>query len=278
MFLQLTGRKRLEICNDKVTPWLLDGDPSIRWQVLRDVVGAAERTVERERRRVAREGGGARLLASQDPEGTSAGGLSSDGGLPPQVDFDDLHDAAASRLRAALHQQEGAEGLPAAARPADATRWRHQLRLESRSETCITGMVLSLISSFAYDDDRLDTFAEHLLAQQMPDGGWNCRRDLGATHASVHTTITVLEGLPHYEQHRQRKGSLRKNGCRHGIVPSLQAIQRIQRIGWLLGHGRCRSRRSERAAAADARRRAVKVKTCPLLTFHRIHRIGRVEC
>jgi hypothetical protein len=39
----------------------------------------------------------------------------------------------------------------------------------------------------------------------MPDGGWNCRRRFGATHASVHTTISVLEGLRLYELHRQRK-------------------------------------------------------------------------
>src|ERR1044072_5558827 len=66
---------------DTVLRWLLEGDPAIRWQVLRDVVGAAESLVERERQRVAREGWGARLLAKQDPEGIWAEGLSSDGGL-----------------------------------------------------------------------------------------------------------------------------------------------------------------------------------------------------
>jgi hypothetical protein len=74
-----------------------------------------------------------------------------------------------------------------------------------RSETCITGMVLSILSYFGYDDDRLETIAGHLLAQQMDDGGWNCRRDLGATHSSVHTTISALEGLRLYEVHRRRK-------------------------------------------------------------------------
>src|SRR5207302_5401869 len=74
-----------------------------------------------------------------------------------------------------------------------------------RSETCITGMVLSILSYFECDDDRLDTIADHLWEQQMPDGGWNCRRRFGATHASVHTTINVLEGLRHYEVHRGRK-------------------------------------------------------------------------
>src|SRR5262249_210899 len=66
---------------DGTIHWLLDGDPAIRWQTLRDLVGAPERTVDRERTRVAREGWGARLLAVQVPAGTWGGGLSSDGGL-----------------------------------------------------------------------------------------------------------------------------------------------------------------------------------------------------
>jgi len=60
---------------DRVIQWLLDGDPAIRWQALRDLAGALERAVERERRKVARDGWGGRLLARQDPEGTWAGGL-----------------------------------------------------------------------------------------------------------------------------------------------------------------------------------------------------------
>ena len=66
---------------DGVLQWLLDGDPAIRWQTLRDLVGASERAVEQERRKIASDGWGVRLLAKQDAEGTWAGGLSSDGGL-----------------------------------------------------------------------------------------------------------------------------------------------------------------------------------------------------
>ena len=64
-----------------------------------------------------------------------------------------------------------------------------------RSETCVTGMVLSILAYFRLHDDRLDRITEHLLERQMTDGGWNCRRPFGAVHASVHTTISVLEGL-----------------------------------------------------------------------------------
>jgi hypothetical protein len=65
-------------------------------------------------------------------------------------------------------------------------------------------MTLSILSYFRYEDHRLDAIADHLLDQQMADGGWNCRRRSGATHASVHTTISVLEGLRLYELHRRR--------------------------------------------------------------------------
>jgi hypothetical protein len=74
-----------------------------------------------------------------------------------------------------------------------------------RSETCVTGMVLSILSHFQYQDSRLDTVAGHLLDQQMPDGGWNCRRYAGATHSSVHTTISALEGLRYYELYRPHR-------------------------------------------------------------------------
>jgi hypothetical protein len=60
---------------DSALRWLLDGDPAIRWQTLRDLVGAPDGRVERERRTIAREGWGARLLARQDPRGMWGKGL-----------------------------------------------------------------------------------------------------------------------------------------------------------------------------------------------------------
>jgi hypothetical protein len=215
-----------------VTRWLLDGDAAIRWQVLRDVVGAAESRVERERQKVAREGWGARLLAEQDAAGTWAGGQSSDGGLysPKWI----------STTYTMLLLRDF--GLPAANRQAaKACRLLLDEGLQRDgginygwwgvSETCVTGMVLSILSAFEYDDDRLDTVADYLLEQQMPDGGWNCRRRMGATHASVHTTILALEGLRQYELFRRRK---------------LAAVRAAQRRGreFLLVHRLFRSHRT----------------------------------
>ncbi len=45
-----------------------------------------------------------------------------------------------------------------------------------RSETCVTGMVLSITCAFGLRDTRIDTLVRLLLDQQMPDGGWNCQR------------------------------------------------------------------------------------------------------
>jgi len=75
----------------------------------------------------------------------------------------------------------------------------------AHSETCVTGMVLSILSWFRFDDARLDAVAGYLLEREMDDGGWNCRWRQGATHSSVHTTISVLEGLRLYELHRGRR-------------------------------------------------------------------------
>jgi hypothetical protein len=194
----------VKLSTDPTIQWLLDGDPAIRWQTLRDLAGAPERVVERDREKVARTGWGARLLAKQDSAGTWAGGKSSDGGL--------YSPKWTSTTYTTLLLRDF--GLTANNRPArKACRlllnggmqrdgginygvWAKWTR---RSETCVTGMVLSVLAYFEYDDARLDTIAKHLLEQQMPDGGWNCRRPDGATHASVHTTISVLEGLRQYE-------------------------------------------------------------------------------
>src|SRR5437899_3284617 len=157
-----TSRATLRPRTDGAIHWLLDGDPAIRWQTLRDLVGAAEGAVERARRRVARDGWGARLLARQDPEGTWAGGLSSDGGLysPKWIsttytmlmlrDFGLLPSARQPRKACKLLLDGGLQrdgGL----------NYGIWAKWTGRSETCVTGMVLSILSYFKHDDDRLDT-------------------------------------------------------------------------------------------------------------------------
>jgi hypothetical protein len=182
---------------DEVVQWLLEGDPAIRWQVKRDLLDAPLDEVEAERAKVANEGWGRALLAEQAPDGSWGGGLYTpkwtstfytllllrDLGLPA----DDLqaHRAAELLLETGFCESDG--GLTYSGK-APAGR-------SARSETCVTGMGLSMLAAFHVEDERLDRIIANLFAAQMPDGGWNCRRPRGATHSSFHTTISALEGL-----------------------------------------------------------------------------------
>src|SRR3984893_8864313 len=149
--------------------WLLDGDPAIRWQVLRDLAGAPDRTVERERSTIARDGWGARLLAKQDRVGLWGAGKSGDGGLysPKWTsttytmlllrDFGLPAHNAQARKACKLLLNEGLQ-------PDGGINYGVWAKWNKRGETCVTGMVLSLLSYFEYDDARLQS-----LVAQLPD-------------------------------------------------------------------------------------------------------------
>jgi hypothetical protein len=109
------------------------------------------------------------------------------------------------------------------------------------SETCITGMVLSILAHFRFPDPRLHAIAEHLLGQQMPDGGWNCRSYNGDTHSSFKTTILALEGLREYSQVFPERAA---------VVSAVQAGGRK----FLLAHKLYRSHRTDEVVSASMTR------------------------
>ena len=183
--------------------WLLQGDPSIRCQTLRDLVGAGKKKVSEEQKLVAEKGWGARLLALQEPAGGWGGGIYSpkwtsttytmlllrDLCLPPK------HPQAIKACTLLLDKgfyEDGGINFGS---------------YHKHSETCITGMVLSIVSYFHILDDRVHGLVHHLLVQQMKDGGWNCQSYRGATHSSFHTTILALEGLREYERSYPQKAT-----------------------------------------------------------------------
>ncbi len=203
---------------------------------MQDLTGAAKAAIGRERRKTAREGWGARLLAIQESDGRWAAGQSSDSGLysPKWIsttytmltlrDFGLPPENRQARKACGLLLDQGLQrdgGLSYGAW----AQWTHS------GETCVSGMVLSVLSYFQHDDARLEAVARHLLDEQMPDGGWNCRRPQGATHSSVHTTISALEGLRYYELWR---------GCDVGMVRAAQERGRE----FLLAHRLFRSHRT----------------------------------
>lgn len=157
---------------DSVVAWLMEGDPAIRWQVRRDVLGQTSSQVATERARVAREGWGSQLLNLQTATGVWAGLYTPKWtsatytllllkalGLPAGNRAAGL--SATILLDKGLYHDEGINF------------WTPRRRC---SETCVTGMILGIASRFVRGDDRLNRLAKHLLSEQMPDGGWNCRR------------------------------------------------------------------------------------------------------
>ena len=182
-----------------VIDWLLDSDPAIRWQVMRDLLHEPDDAVAIERARVATEGWGARLLALQAPDGRWAG-------RPWSQDWTDtfhvlellrrfgLDPASDEATRAIGLVQEHVVWRGGA--PGE-TPWADNRFFEGEVEPCINGNVVATGAYFGVD---MAPLVGRLLGEQLPDGGWNCEVENGATVSSFGTTINVVEGLLEHER------------------------------------------------------------------------------
>lgn len=184
-----------------VFDWLLETDPAIRWQVLRDLCDAPAEIFSAERDRVAIEGWGARLLALQGEDGQWAGGA-----LFPQGKWDRNQSQPWTATAYSLEYLRDLGVDPhfekvrrAVAQVREHCRWEHagQPFFSGEVEPCINGMVVALGSYF---DQDVDDVVVRLLGEQLEDGGWNCETVNGSVRSSFHTTIRVLEGLLAHER------------------------------------------------------------------------------
>ena len=182
---------------DDVIDYLLGGDPSIRWQVLRDLTDASTDEVATERARVAHEGWGARLLAEQNEDGRWDGGTYRPGWVDESRPFFDAWTATHFSLQQ-LRDFGVDPGDPvvvdAIARVRDNVRWDHdgQPYFDGEVEPCINGTALAIGAYFGQD---VTPIVDTLLAGRLTDGGWNCWDEDGTSRSSFHSTICVLEGL-----------------------------------------------------------------------------------
>jgi hypothetical protein len=182
-----------------VVDWLLDSDPSIRWQVMRDLTHESAEVVATERSKVATEGWGARLLALQGPDGQW-------GGRPWSFDYTDTFHVLELLRRLGLapdsEQARRAIGLVRehvvwrGGAPGE-TPWADNRFFEGEVEPCINGNVVATGAYFGVD---MTPLVDRLLGEQLDDGGWNCEVENGATVSSFGTSINVLEGLLEHER------------------------------------------------------------------------------
>ena len=172
--------------------WLLESDPSIRWQVMRDLTGASGEDVTAERSRVATEGWGARLLDRQRQDGQWGEGRDVPFWWSNMYTLVFLRDlgidpgSAPARKAIALVRERVTWG----------PHFGNSPFFEGEVEPCINGRVVALGAYFGVRSDRL---VDRLLSEQLGDGGWNCEAERGSVRSSFHTTICVLEGLLAFE-------------------------------------------------------------------------------
>lgn len=185
-----------------VLDWLLDSDPALRWQVLRDLRDAPPEAVATERAGVANQGWGARLLALRSDDGRWAGGAC----FPADFrgDFSQGQPWTATFPTLRLLRDFGIDPHAELVRETvrlvgENCRWEHagQPFFAGEVEPCINGGTVAIGAYFGVD---VDGIVARLLGEQLADGGWNCEAENGSVRASFATTICVLEGLLEYER------------------------------------------------------------------------------
>ena len=197
-----------------VLDWLLDSDHSIRWQVMRDLTHEPADVIAAERSRVATVGWGARLLALQGNDGLWAGTAWSHDWtdtfhvleLLRRLGLDPESEHARRAIELVREHVTWGDGAPFEA------PWADNRFFEGEVEPCINGNVVATGAYFGVD---MTPLVERLLGEQLPDGGWNCEVENGATVSSFGTTINVLEGLLDYERAigaSARVGEARRRG------------------------------------------------------------------
>ena len=179
--------------------WLLDSDPSLRWQVQRDLADAPEDVWRDTRARVATEGHGAELLAHQEPSGLWAGGAF----FPADATQDEPQPWTATTWSLNQLREWGVD--PSALRPDTAALLERNALWEyddlpfwdGEVDSCINAFTLANGGWLGHDVTTLAAwFPEH----QMADGGWNCEWVNGSVRSSFHSTLNTLVGLLDYER------------------------------------------------------------------------------
>lgn len=171
--------------------WLLDADPAIRWQAMRDLTDASPEVLAAERARVPREGVGAGVLACQGADGAWH--------RPDEPDW--LPTLFTAQLLRATGVDSTDPRVASAMRGLNSGfRWDQSFGakpfFEGEVEPCINGGALALGAYFGHPSESL---ARRLVSEQLADGGWNCDAPK-SVRSSFHTTICVLEGLLEYER------------------------------------------------------------------------------
>ncbi|MBN2091527.1 hypothetical protein JW964_18080 [candidate division KSB1 bacterium] len=191
---------------NEIMNWLLEGDVAIQYQVHRDLLHSE---VPELRGRIANEGWGLQFLSLRNENGHWGRGFYQPKWTSTHYTLLDLKSLGISPENQAIRQTislliQNHKGLDGGMNPS---------RLIKNSDVCINGMFLNYAAYFKTDESDLQSIIDFLISEQMPDGGFNCRSNRsGAVHSSLHTTLSVLEGILEYtnNDYRYRLSELKK--------------------------------------------------------------------
>lgn len=181
--------------SEAITEWLLEGDVSIQYQVRRDLLGEKPAGLKSLQGRIVTEGWGGRFLSLQRPDGHWGRGYYQPKWISTHYTLLDIRNlepprdltAVCSIVEKTLAERTGPDG---------GIYFSPTFIRENRpTDVCVNGMFLNVASYFRIKGKRMQELVDSLLAARMGDFGWNCELWRGATHSSMHTTISVLEAL-----------------------------------------------------------------------------------
>ncbi len=178
-----------------IIEWLLEGDASIQYQTHRDLLGIDREDLQN---RIANEGWGRQFLSRRNPNGHWGDRFYQPKWASTHYTLLDLrnlnlspdNESAKETIELVLHNSKAEDG-------------GIQLgpSTSSRSDVCVNGMFLNYASYFRTAEKELRSIVDSILNEIMPDGGFNCRTTRsGAKHSSLHSTISVLEGLNEFHR------------------------------------------------------------------------------
>jgi hypothetical protein len=180
--------------DQEVIKWLLQGDVAIQFQTYRDLLGQEKPSL---RKRIEKEGWGSAYLKARSEDGHWGMGYYRPKWTSTHYTLLDLRNLQIRPDQPLI--QESVRNILSLEKMDDGGI--HMLGEIRKSDVCINGMVLNFASYFQAPASLLESIVDFLLSVVMPDGGFNCQSNRsGAVHSSLHTTLSVIEGITEYEK------------------------------------------------------------------------------
>ncbi len=186
--------------------WLLGGDVSIQYQVYRDLFGNNNNQL---RKRLSAEGWGAGLLSFRKEDGHWGRGFYQPKWTSTHYTILDLKILGISPDNREIRQTISL--IVKSHKAPDGGIY--PIGTIKKSDVCLNGMFLNYATYFGMKEDDLKSIIDFLLTEHMNDGGFNCHSNRkGATHSSMHTTLSVIEGILEYSRngYQYRLGELQE--------------------------------------------------------------------